>query len=61
MDKNHKKIYEKPVRNFHIAGEICGTTSLSLKCKNTGKSPYSVRTQENTDQKKLRIWALFMQ
>ena len=25
------------------------------------KSPYSVRIQENTDQKKLRIWALFKQ
>ena len=25
------------------------------------KSPYSVRIQENTDQKKLRIWALFTQ
>ena len=23
------------------------------------KSPYSVRIQENTDQKKLRIWTLF--
>ena len=22
-------------------------------------NPYSVRTQENTDQKKLRIWTLF--
>ena len=25
------------------------------------KSPYSVRIQENTDQKKLRIWTLFTQ
>ena len=25
------------------------------------KSPYSVQIQENTDQKKLRIWTLFMQ
>ena len=25
------------------------------------KSPYSVRIQENKDQKKLRIWTLFMQ
>ena len=25
------------------------------------KSPYSVRIQENTDQKKFRIWALFTQ
>ena len=25
------------------------------------KSPYSVRMQENTDQKKLRIWTLFTQ
>ena len=25
------------------------------------KSPYSVRTQENTDQKKLRIWIIFTQ
>ena len=25
------------------------------------KSPYSVRIQENEDQKKLRIWALFTQ
>ena len=24
-------------------------------------SPYSVRIQENTDQKKLRIWTLFTQ
>ena len=24
-------------------------------------SPYSVRMRENTDQKKLRIWTLFMQ
>ena len=24
------------------------------------KSPYSVRIQENTDQKKLRIWTLFI-
>ena len=26
---------------------------------NTGKSPYSVRMQENTVQKKLRIWTHF--
>ena len=26
-----------------------------------GKSPYSVRVQESTDQKKLRIWTLFTQ
>ena len=25
------------------------------------KSPYSVRVQENTDQKKLRIWKFFTQ
>ena len=25
------------------------------------KSPYSVRIQENTDQKKIRIWTLFTQ
>ena len=25
------------------------------------KSPYSVQMQENTDQKKLRIWTLFAQ
>ena len=25
------------------------------------KSPYSIRTQENTDQRKLRIWTLFTQ
>ena len=25
------------------------------------KSPYSIQIQENADQKKLRIWALFMQ
>ena len=25
------------------------------------KSPYSVRIQENTDQKQLRIWTLFRQ
>ena len=25
------------------------------------KSPYSIRIQENTDQKKLRIWILFTQ
>ena len=25
------------------------------------KSPYSVQTQENTDQKKIRIWTLFTQ
>ena len=25
------------------------------------KSPYSVQIQENTDQKKLRIWTLFTQ
>ena len=33
----------------------------SEKCPNTGISPYSVRMQENTDQKKLRIWTLFTQ
>ena len=26
-----------------------------------GKSPYSVRIRENTDQKKLGIWTLFTQ
>ena len=34
------------------------------KCRNTEflrKPPYSVRIQENTDQKKLRIWTLFTQ
>ena len=29
--------------------------------RKTSKSPYSVRIQENTDQKKLSIWTLFMQ
>ena len=29
--------------------------------KNTGITPYSVRTWENTDQKKHRIWTLFTQ
>ena len=28
---------------------------------NHGISPYSVRIQENTDQKKLRIWTIFTQ
>ena len=37
-------------------------TALYRKCeKNTGISPYSVRTWENTDQKKHRIWTLFTQ
>ena len=31
---------------------------MSEKCPNT---PYSVRMQENIDQKKLRIWTLFKQ
>ena len=30
-------------------------------CLDTSKSPYSVRIQENTDQKKIRIWSLFTQ
>ena len=52
--------------------EICGTDSwnfetLILRGKNCeyGEikriSPYLVRMQENTDQKKLRIWTLFTQ
>ena len=52
--------------------EICRTDSwnfetLTLRGKNCeyGEikriSPYLVRMQENTDQKKLRIWTLFTQ
>ena len=32
-----------------------------LNTESYGKSSYSVRIQENTDEKKLRIWALFTQ
>ena len=43
-----------------------GLITLREKCLNTEfflvrKSPFSVRIQENTDQKKLRIWTLFTQ
>ena len=44
---------------------IFGKMSLREKCQayfpvcGLRKSPYSVQIQENTDQKKLRIWTLF--
>ena len=43
-----------------------GLITLREKCLNTEfflvrKSPFSVRIQENMDQKKLRIWTLFSQ
>ena len=31
---------------------------IIVNLRKPGKSPYSVRIQENTDQKKLRIWTL---
>ena len=34
---------------------------LDLMRRLRSKSPYSVRIQENTDQKKLRIWKVFLQ
>ena len=47
-----------PNKEFFWSVFLCiGTEYGDLPCK----SPYSVRIQENTDQKKLRIWTLFTQ
>ena len=70
QNKKKMKIY-----NFAIFFALPWWT-LREKCPNTeffpvrsflylywirSKSPYSVQIQENKDQKKLRIWALFTQ
>ena len=34
---------------------------IRTECRDLRKCPYSVKMQENTDQKKFRIWALFTQ
>ena len=46
------------IRSFLLSAfHRIGTEYLEL----LRKSPYSVRIRENTDQKKLRIWTLFIQ
>ena len=58
-----RKLPHQEIRwNYGILRSIL----LREKCLNTEffplrKSPYSVRIQQNTDQKKLRIWTLFTQ
>ena len=47
-----------PVRSFFWSMFSCIRTEYGDLLH---KSPYSVRIQENTDQKKLRIWPLFTQ
>ena len=52
------------VKTVNLSGalrEKCPDTEFFLVCifVNLRKSPYSVQMQENTDQKKLRIWTLF--
>ena len=50
-----------------ISDHLNDKTKMVFSCIRIGyedllrKSPYSVRIQENTDKKKLRIWTLFMQ
>ena len=44
---------------FLLSGLVMVTNEGSMDCKCFRKSPYSVRIQENTKQKKLRIWTLF--
>ena len=43
--------------NFSADFKDVSTSIVDLLCK----SPYSVRIQENMDQKKLRLWTLFTQ
>ena len=46
------------IRSFFWAVSSCIRTEYGDLFR---KSPYSVRLQENTDQKKLHIWTLFTQ
>ena len=61
-DKSNQKYWAYPcmksvqIRKFFWSVFSCVWTEYrDLR----SKSPYSVRIQQNTDQKKLRIWALF--
>ena len=46
--------------NFYLKNKVI-IRIYRLHTIGTDKSPYSVRIQENTNQKQLRIWTLFMQ
>ena len=54
-----RKLREKcPLMKFFLVLFSC----IQTEHRNLwSKSPYSVQMQENTDQKKLRIWTLFAQ
>ena len=59
----------KPMVNKRKGYFTPSTPNLEALCKTCSNTeffrvrifPYSVRIRENTDQKKLRIWTLFMQ
>ena len=53
-EQTEEEIFKKPTnKKWHCA--------KSVKICKVSKSPYSVRIQENTDHKILRIWTLFTQ
>ena len=57
-EKDHHCVKSVQIRSFFWPVLSCIKTKYGdLR----SKSPYSVRIQENTDHKKLRIWTLFTQ
>ena len=48
-------------RNYGLKLQLFEPVKTFFEPDLLGKSPYSVRIQENTDQKKLGIWTLFTQ
>ena len=51
------QLHEMNIKKTGELCEMCPNTEFFL----VHIIPYSVRMQENTDQKKLRIWTLFTQ
>ena len=54
MYKEHITLRKKSPNTEFFLARIFLHSQISI-------SPYAVRMRENTDQKKLRIWALFTQ
>ena len=59
--KDTKKF--KTLESYHTITQMKTLQTLHENCPNTEffSGPYSVQIMENTDQKKLRIWILFVQ
>ena len=64
--RNQNRIINPVLKAFHLKSCTVNLLSLREKCPNTELFLvriflYSIRIQENTDQKQLRIWTLFTQ